>query len=52
MFQHIDSHIMFVKDEFLIYRAASAAFVKMTGNSSVSDIVGHTDLEIFENKVV
>ena len=42
--------IMFVKDEFLIYRAASAAFVKMTGNSSVSDIVGHTDLEIFENK--
>jgi PAS domain-containing protein len=42
--------IMFVKDEFLIYRAASTAFVKMTGNSSVSDIVGHTDLEIFENK--
>lgn len=42
--------IMFVKDEFLIYRAASAAFVKMTGNSSVSDIIGHTDLEIFENK--
>lgn len=42
--------IVFVKDEKLIYRAASEPFVKMAGKTHIDEIVGHSDLEIFDNK--
>lgn len=42
--------IMFIKDINLVYQSASMPFVKMTGTSSVSDVIGHTDMEIFENE--
>jgi len=41
--------MVFVKDENLVYRAASMPFVKMVGKQNLSDIVNHTDLEIFED---
>ncbi len=44
--------IMFIKDKNYIYRAASMPFVKMTGKSDISEVVGHTDLEIFEDKAL
>lgn len=44
--------LMFIKDKDLIYRAASIPFVKMVGKSSVSEILGHTDLEIFDDKAL
>ncbi len=42
--------IVFIKDEKLIYRAASAPFVKMAGKTHIDEIIGHSDLEIFDNK--
>lgn len=42
--------IVFIKDEKLIYRAASEPFVKMAGKTHIDEIVGHSDLEIFDNK--
>ena len=42
--------MVFLKDANLVYQAASMPFVKMTGKSSVNELVGHTDMEIFENK--
>ncbi len=42
--------IVFVKDEKLIYRAASEPFIKMAGKTHIDEIVGHSDLEIFDNK--
>ncbi len=39
--------MIFVKDANLVYRAASDSFVKMVGKSSVEEIIGHTDYEIF-----
>ena len=44
------SDIMFIKDENLVYRSASLPFARMAGKNSVDEIIGHTDLEIFENK--
>lgn len=44
------SDIVFIKDEKLVYRAASAAFVKIAGKSSADEIVGRSDLEIFDDK--
>ena len=41
--------MVFVKDVNLVYVAASMPFVKMVGKNSVDEIVGHTDLEIFED---
>ena len=41
------SDMIFVKDANLVYRAASESFVKMVGKTSVEEIVGHTDAEIF-----
>lgn len=42
--------MVFLKDANLVYQAASMPFVKMVGKSSVEELVGHTDLEIFEDK--
>lgn len=42
--------LVFVKDINLVYQTASMPFIKMTGKSSLSEIVGHTDLEIFEDE--
>lgn len=44
--------IVFVKDENLVYRAASMPFVKMVGKQNLSEIINHTDLEIFEDTVL
>lgn len=42
--------MMFVKDDNLVYLAASMPFVKMVGKEHAEDIVGHTDLEIFSDE--
>ncbi len=42
--------LMFVKNADFEYVAASRSFVKMVGKKSVEEIVGRTDLEIFEDK--
>lgn len=42
--------MMFVKDMDLVYVTASEPFIKMLGKSSLEDIVGKTDLEIFEEE--
>ena len=42
--------IMFVKDNNLVYQSASPAFVRMTGKSSASEIIGHTDEEVFDDR--
>ena len=44
--------LMFIKDANLVYRAASMSFVKMAGKSDVSEVIGHTDLEIFEDEAL
>ena len=41
--------IVFLKDNNLVYRDASDAFVKMTGKKSANEVIGHTDSEIFED---
>lgn len=43
---------MFIKDTNFVYRAVSMPFVKMTGKSDASEIIGHTDLEIFEDEAL
>jgi len=42
--------MMFVKDINLVYVVASMPFVRMVGKERVEDIVGRTDLDIFEDK--
>lgn len=42
--------MVFVKDINLVYVAASMPFVKMTGKVDVDEVVGKTDIEIFEDK--
>lgn len=42
--------MVFLKTPDLVYQAASMPFVKMVGKDSVSEIVGRTDMEIFEDK--
>ena len=42
--------MMFVKDINLVYVAASMPFAKMVGKSSVEDIIGKTDFEIFADQ--
>lgn len=42
--------MIFLKDENLVYQAASMPFVKMVRKERVEDIVGHTDDEIFADK--
>ena len=44
--------MVFVKDADLVYVAASMSFVRMVGKTSVEEIVGHTDMEIFDAKSV
>lgn len=39
--------MIFVKDINSVYHAASIPFVKMVGKTSVDEIIGHTDMEIF-----
>ena len=41
--------MMFVKNIDLVYVAASKPFARMVGKASPEEIVGHTDLEIFED---
>lgn len=43
------SDMIFVKDADLVYVAASAPFVEMTGKRTAEDLLYRTDLEIFEN---
>ncbi|MBE6680291.1 MAG: GGDEF domain-containing protein [Ruminococcaceae bacterium] len=43
-------NMIFIKDKDLVYRAANIPFAKMLGKTSVDDIVGYTDFEIFENQ--
>ena len=42
--------MMFIKDINSVYVAASEPFVKMAGKTHIDEIVGHSDLEIFDNK--
>lgn len=42
--------MVFVKDVDLTYVAASEPFVKMVGKNTVEEIIGRTDLEIFEEE--
>ncbi|MBQ7919163.1 MAG: GGDEF domain-containing protein [Lachnospiraceae bacterium] len=42
--------MVFVKDVNSVYVAASMPFVKMVGKEWAEEIIGHTDLEIFEDK--
>lgn len=42
--------MIFLKDENLVYVAASKPFVKMIGKHSLDEIIGKTDLEIFEDE--
>lgn len=42
--------MMFIKDINLVYRAASAPFVKMVGKKSADEIINRTDTEIFDDK--
>ena len=44
--------LIFLKDDNLVYRAVSMPFVRMTGKSSIDEVVGHTDIEIFEDKAL
>jgi len=46
---HSSLDMVFIKDKNLKYQAASMPFVKMTGKSSVDEIVNKSDLEIFED---
>ncbi|MBR6535583.1 MAG: GGDEF domain-containing protein [Lachnospiraceae bacterium] len=39
--------LIFIKDVNLVYRAVSDSFVKMVGKTSVEEIIGYTDREIF-----
>ena len=41
--------MMFVKDTNLVYVAASMPFVRLVGKNSPEEIVGYTDLEVFED---
>lgn len=42
--------MVFLKTSDLVYQAASMPFIKMVGKSSVEDIIGKTDEEIFSDK--
>ncbi len=42
--------LMFIKDANLVYVVASMPFVKMVGKASAEEIIGRTDLEIFEDE--
>lgn len=42
--------MVFLKTSNLVYQAASMPFIKMVGKSSVEDIIGKTDEEIFSDK--
>jgi len=44
--------MMFVKNADLVYMAASQPFVKMVGKKSSDEIVGKTDLEIFDDETL
>ena len=44
--------LLFLKDINSVYHAASMPFIKMAGKSSLSEIIGRTDLEIFENEAL
>lgn len=49
MLEHT-SDMMFLKDNNSVYITASEPFVHMVGKTSVSEIIGRTDLEIFESE--
>lgn len=49
LLEHTDSMI-FIKNTDLTYVAASAPFFRMAGKSSMDEIVGRTDFEVFENQ--
>lgn len=42
--------MVFLKSADLVYQAVSMPFVKMVGKESAKDIIGRSDLEIFDNK--
>lgn len=42
--------LMFLKDENLVYRAASLPFARMAGKRSVDEVIGHTDFELFDDE--
>ena len=44
--------MVFLKDSNLVYVAASMPFVRMVGKTTVEEIVGHTDAEIFADKAL
>ena len=44
--------IVFVKDTKSVYVAASVPFVKMVGKEKVEEVIGKTDVEIFEDKTL
>ena len=42
--------LVFVKDINLVYVAASMPFVRMTGKNSLEEVVGNSDMDIFEDE--
>lgn len=42
--------MVFLKDNNLVYRAVSDAFVKMLNKKNANEIIGHTDSEVFDDK--
>lgn len=50
MLMNNSKDMMFVKDADLIYRAVSMPFVKMVGKTSMDEVLGKTDAEIFKDK--
>lgn len=43
---------MFIKDTNLVYRSVSMPFVQMAGKTSIDEVVGHTDLEVFGDEAL
>ncbi len=44
------SDMIFLKDENLVYVAASKPFVKMVGKHAVEDVIGKTDMELYADE--
>ena len=44
--------MLFVKDANLVYQAANMHFVHMVGKARLEDVVGHSDFDIFDDKLL
>lgn len=44
------AEMIFLKDANLVYQAVSEPFVEMAGKASAEEIIGHTDVEVYEDR--